>query len=181
MMSLIGHLLLNDIAKYTAAAPAQILERLHAGIVSTLKQADGGPQTSDGMDIALCRIDRETGVVEFAGAHRPVYHISQGALHVYAGDKCPIGGTHYSGKNQFTNHVLPIQEGDTIYLFSDGLTDQFGGPGYKKMGCKRVQEILLSNVDLPMREQHNRMRAAFDAWKGPHKQVDDLLMIGIRF
>ena len=181
MMSLIGHLLLNDLAKHQSIDPAELLTHLHWGVVKTLKQTEEGKQTADGMDIALCRIDETNHEVQFAGAHRPLYHISNGYLEVYNGDKFPIGGNQYKGKNNFTNHCIKVKEGDSVYFFSDGLSDQFGGPAGQKFGSKRIREILIENAHLNMAEQHAKMRKAFDDWKGNNKQIDDLLLIGIKF
>jgi len=181
MMSLIGHLLLNDLAKQEAIDSSNLLTDLHWGIVKTLKQADEGKQTADGMDIALCRIHKSTNEIQFSGAHRPLLHVSDGQLTVYQGDKFPIGGNQYKGKNSFTNHTIKIKENDTVYFFSDGLTDQFGGSEGQKFGAKRVRETLLENAHLGMEEQHDKIRTAFNAWKGDGKQIDDLLLIGIKF
>lgn len=181
MMSLIGHLLLNDIAKHDSIEPADLLTHLHWDVVKTLKQAEEGKQTADGMDIAMCRIDHQKGHVQFSGAHRPLYHFSDGILQVYGGDRFPIGGNQYKGKNTFTNHSIKVKSGDCIYFFSDGLTDQFGGPDGQKFGTKRVREILIENARLEMKVQHEKLRSAFDEWKGAHRQIDDLLVIGIKF
>ncbi len=181
MMSLIGHLLLNDLARHGSLSPAQLLDHLHAGVVRTLKQEVAGKQTSDGMDVALCRIDRVTREVQYAGAHRPLYHVSEGQLSLYAGDKFPIGGNQYKDRGSFTNYVLTPKQGDCVYFFSDGLTDQFGGPDGMKFGPRRTREILLANAHLDMNDQQMRMRQAFDEWKGEGKQIDDLLLIGIKF
>lgn len=181
MMSLIGHLLLNDITKHEAIDPATILSHLHQGVVKTLKQDAEGKQTADGMDVALCRINVAESEIVFAGAHRPLYHISNGDLKIYPGDKFPIGGNQYKGKNTYSNYKLRLGHGDSVYFFSDGLTDQFGGPNGLKIGPRRIREILIENAQLGMNEQHEKMKSSFDEWKGQNKQIDDLLLIGIKF
>lgn len=179
MMSLIGYLLLNNLANHGITDPAKILTHLHWDIVKTLKQLDGS-QSIDGMDVALCRIDQQKKELKFSGAHRPLYLIRQGELMAYQGDRFPIGGIHYKGRNTFTDCSIQIEEGDMIYLFSDGLTDQFGGPQERKLGTKRFQQLLLQNAHLPMDEQHTMIRHSFEYWKAEHKQTDDLLLIGIQ-
>lgn len=181
MMSVIGHLLLNDLVKSHEIDPATLLSHLHWSVVKTLKQAEHFEQTADGMDIALCRINRSNNEILFSGAHRPLYHLSNGHVHVFNGDKFPIGGNHYKGKNRFTNHVIKAGAGDAIYFFSDGLPDQFGGSDGQKFGAKRIREMLVLNSELSMTEQRLKLRQAFDEWRGKHKQLDDLLMIGIKF
>jgi serine phosphatase RsbU (regulator of sigma subunit) len=181
MMSVIGHLLLNDLVKRHEIDPATLLSHLHWSVVKTLKQAEEFEQTADGMDIALCRVDKSNNEIMFSGAHRPLYHLSNGIVHVFNGDKFPIGGNHYKGKNKFTNHVIKACEGDAIYFFSDGLPDQFGGLDGQKFGAKRIRELIVQNSELSMTEQHLKLRQAFDDWRGKNKQLDDLLMIGIKF
>jgi serine phosphatase RsbU (regulator of sigma subunit) len=181
MMSLIGHLLLNDLAKHQAIDPASLLTHLHWSVVRTLKQSGEGPQTADGMDVAMCRINPGAREIQFSGAHRPLFHVNKGSLTVYAGDKYPIGGNHYKGRNSFTNHTIRVAEGDSVYFFSDGLTDQFGGPEGQKFGTKRIKELLTASAHLTMEEQQERIRSAFESWKGDHRQIDDLLLVGIKF
>ncbi|MCC7514332.1 MAG: SpoIIE family protein phosphatase, partial [Bacteroidia bacterium] len=82
--------------------------------------------------------------------------------------------------NQFTNHQIKIQQKDTIYLFSDGYADQFGGEQGKKLMTKKLKEILVSIQHLGMSEQKVYLQNYFNAWKGNHEQVDDVLIIGIR-
>jgi len=180
MMSLIGHLLLNDLVKQDSPDPASLLTRLHWGVVKTLKQDGEVKHMADGMDIALCRITPDNRL-EFSGAHRPLYHVSNGTLQVYNGDRYPIGGNQYKGKNSFSNHSIPVKPDDCIYFFSDGLTDQFGGPAGQKIGSKRIQDILLQNSHLDMQTQYERLRSACEEWRGENKKIDDVLAIGIRF
>lgn len=181
MMSLIGHLLLNDIARHGSLSPSELLDHLHSGIVRTLKQDVEGKQTADGMDIALCRIDRNTNEIQYAGAHRQLYHVKKGELFLYAGDKYPIGGNQYKSRVAFTNYVIQPEKDDCIYFFSDGLTDQFGGPDGMKFGPRRTRETLLANAALDMEKQKELIHQAFSEWKGANKQIDDLLLIGIKF
>lgn len=181
MMSLIGHLLLNDIARHGSLSPGELLDHLHNGVVRTLKQDVAGKQTSDGMDVALCRIDRNTNVVQYSGAHRPLYYVTNNELVLFAGDKYPIGGNQYKSRGEFTTYIIQPKAGECIYFFSDGLTDQFGGADGMKFGPRRTREILLNNAGLDMQEQKKKIKEAFDEWKGPNKQIDDLLLIGIKF
>lgn len=181
MMSLIGHLLLNDIAKNSAIGAADLITQLHLSVVKTLKQSEPGRQTSDGMDVAMCRIDKNKKEIRYAGAHRPLYHLSAQGLQVYNGDKFPVGGHQYKGKNHFTEHVIKVEEGDSVYFFSDGLTDQFGGTEGQKFGAKRVRELISGSAHLGLQDIYTVIRNAFDEWKGNNKQIDDLLVIGIKF
>jgi len=181
MMSLIGNLLLKDIVSKTEVDPATLLTDLHWGVVKTLKQDAEGNKAADGMDVAMCRIDLESNEVQYSGAHRPLYHIRNGELEQFKGDKYPIGGNQYDGKNSFSNHIINIEKGDQIYFFSDGFTDQFGGPDQLKLGPKRTRELLLDNAHLSMNDQQLKVKDKFESWQGKTKQIDDVLLIGIKF
>ena len=181
MMSLIGNLLLKDIVTKKDVDPATLLYDLHWGVVKTLKQDESGNKTADGMDVAMCRIDLESNEVQYSGAHRPLYHVRNGELEQYKGDKYPIGGNQYDGKNSFNNHVLSFEEEDTIYFFSDGFTDQFGGPDQLKLGPKRTRELLVGNSHLSMTDQHAKVKETFESWQGDTRQIDDVLLIGLKF
>ncbi len=181
MMSLIGNLLLKDIVSKKDVDPATLLYDLHWGVVKTLKQDAEGNKAADGMDVAMCRIDLNSNEVQYAGAHRPLYHIRNGELEQFKGDKYPIGGNQYEGKNTFNNHIINFNEGDQIYFFSDGFTDQFGGPNQLKLGPKRTRELLTTIAHLSMDEQQVKVKETFETWQGTNRQIDDVLLIGIKF
>jgi serine phosphatase RsbU (regulator of sigma subunit) len=96
-------------------------------------------------------------------------------------DKFAIGGFRLQRDATFTNHEMRLQPGDTIYLFTDGFADQFGGENGRKLLSKRFKEILTSIQNLTMREQEKYLIEIFNSWKGNLTQVDDVLVIGIRF
>jgi len=181
MMSLIGNLLLKDIVSKKDVDPATLLHDLHWSVVKTLKQDEEGNKNADGMDVAMCRIDLNSNEVQYAGAHRPLYHIRNGELEQFKGDKYPIGGNQYDGKNTFNNHIINFDEGDQIYFFSDGFTDQFGGPNQLKLGPKRTRELLTTISHLSMGEQQVKAKETFETWQGDNRQIDDVLLIGIKF
>ena len=80
----------------------------------------------------------------------------------------------------YATQIVPLQEGDCIYMFTDGYADQFGGPKGKKFKYKQLEETLVSNVHLPMTEQKERLHTTFENWKGSLEQIDDVLIMGIR-
>ncbi len=88
---------------------------------------------------------------------------------------------HYHGKEPFTNHEIKMIKGDVIYLFSDGFPDQFGGPDGKKYMNKRMKELLLKIHQEPMSKQRGRLLTELDDWKGELEQVDDVIVMGVRF
>lgn len=182
MMSLIGYLLLNGILEaHSAPTPSDILNELHKDVVKTLRQDDPENKAADGMDVAICRIDQKKKQVLYSGAHRPLYILKEGEVDQKKGDKFPIGGMQYKGENQFTDSEINFDGGETIYFFSDGLPDQFGGPEKLKFGPKRIRDIILKNGSKPMDKQEAAFSKAFDEWKGEAKQIDDVLLLGVRF
>lgn len=182
-MSMIGHNLLNQIIiEKGITEPASILNELHRGVQSALKQGSNTViDTSDGMDVSLCTIDLQKRELQFAGAYRPLFIFNLNDFEKIDGNKFPIGGSQLDHERTFTNHTRFLQKGDTIYMFSDGYADQFGGDNGKKFMVKRFNQLLLSIQDLPMEEQGRVLNQTIEAWRGAYQQVDDILVMGIRF
>lgn len=178
-LSMIGISLLNQLINHEGyTEPAQILNHLNTGIVNALKQKSD--EVSDGMDIAICSFNLEQNMLHFAGANRPLYLIRNRKFEEIKPDKLAIGGFRLNTDAVFNNHQIQLSKGDSIYIFTDGFADQFGGLRGKKMLSKRLKEVLLSIADLPMQEQELKLDQFFESWKGKHEQVDDVLLIGIR-
>lgn len=182
LLSLIGYFLLNDIVRSRKVTdPGKILDLLDEGVTQTLRQDQDESATKDGMDIALCRINPATGEVDYAGAHRPLYYVKNGVLEEVKGNKFPIGGGIFKNQTNFTNTKLKFAKGDSIYFSSDGFPDQFGGPEGRKLGPRKVREMIEKVHQLPMREAAQYFDEAWEEWRGQQKQTDDVLLIGIRF
>ena len=182
LISLIGYFLLNNIVKVEGvSSPSEILDLLDAEVTRTLKQNESNSSTQDGMDIALCKINKESKQLEYAGAHRPLYFTSNNELYEIKGNKFPIGGAQYKNRVKFTNTTINYTEGDYFFLFSDGFPDQFGGPKNKKFSPRRIREIIKNNANLGLSQVQRVMDEEFDKWKANNKQTDDVLMIGIKF
>ncbi|MEM9022847.1 MAG: SpoIIE family protein phosphatase, partial [Bacteroidota bacterium] len=183
MMSLIGYFLLNEIAGHQEVlSPAEMLNRLHQSVRDTLKQDSGRAEARDGMDIALCRIDNDGKTIQFAGAHRPLYQVRHGRLTQYKGDRKAIGGATLRKiqEKPFTNHVIETQPGDAFYLFSDGLPDQLGGPSSMKFSPARVRDLVSVNGTHTMEDIQVNIESAYNDCLGDGKQLDDVLMIGLK-
>lgn len=180
MMAAIGHALLNEvIPQNTHLDPAEMLAMLNARMVATLHQKGGKRGAGDGMDIALCRVDKARREILFAGAHRPLYWCHEGRITVINGDRRPIGGTHHDPERRYTVHRIAYSPGDRIYLFSDGYVDQFGGPRQERFQSTRLQELLHANQHLTLQQQHDLLVQSFNDWKGGAEQVDDVCLIGL--
>jgi serine phosphatase RsbU (regulator of sigma subunit) len=183
MMAMIGSLLLNSLVELLEeATPAEILDTLHVSVLNTLRQNSSSSNSNDGMDIALIKINYETKTLEFAGAHRPLYMMSNNEFVEYKGDKFPIGGTQFDRKRTlFNNVVVPFNDGDSVYLFSDGFSDQIGGPENKSFLSKRVTDLIKQVAHLPISEIGTCIENTHKTWMGDNKQVDDILMVGLKF
>lgn len=180
LISLIGYFLLNDIVRSRGVTdPGEILDQLDEGVTRTLRQDSSDSQSKDGMDISLCLIRKNE--VQYAGAHRPLYHMHQGEMTEIKGNKFPIGGGIFKNQTNFTNHKIKVAKGDSIYFCSDGFPDQFGGPDNRKYGPKRLRALIQDNHHKPMGEVHQSIMQSWNDWRGQEKQTDDVLMIGIKF
>ncbi len=178
-MSMIGSSVLNQIINERGITkPSEILNNLNTGISEALKQREN--DVTDGMDIALCTLDLENRQLQFAGANRPLWIFRNGEFIEIKPDKLAIGGFRILSDSKFTNHELQLQNGDSIYFFTDGFADQFGGPLGKKLLSKQFREILSSMQNIPMQEQEAKLTDIFTKWKGNVTQVDDVLVIGIK-
>jgi PAS domain S-box-containing protein len=182
LISLIGYFLLNDIVRSRKITdPGQILDALDAGVTQTLRQDEEDSKTKDGMDISLCKINLKKRTLEYAGAHRPLYYLSNGELQEVKGDRFPIGGGKFKNQTNFTSTALSLKPGDAVYFCSDGFPDQFGGPENRKFGPKRLRDMIMDQKLGSMPVQMSVFDEEWEKWKGDQKQTDDMLLIGIRF
>ena len=181
LMSMIGNTLLNQIViEKNISAADQILNLLHVGVRHALKQ-DAGGDTRDGMDLSLIVIDESKSQLMYAGANRNLWIVRKGELLETKADKFPIAGSQQEEERKFTSHIVSIEKGDVIYLTTDGYADQFGGPKGKKYMVRQLTRLLIEIASKPMNDQRFRLEQEFFEWKDNHEQVDDVLVIGIRF
>ena len=177
LLTIICHQALNRcFDEFALTEPVAILNKCRQIILAMLK--NGGSTISDGMDIGICCI--ENGKLLFSGANRPVWIIRNGTLLEYNGDRFPIG-RYTSIIEDFSQTAVALEPNDLIYLFSDGITDQFGGVEDKKFSKKRLRLLLPQICDKPMIQQHAHLSRAVDNWMGTNEQLDDMCMLGIRF
>ncbi|MBI1289561.1 MAG: SpoIIE family protein phosphatase [Flavobacteriales bacterium] len=179
-MSLVGHFLLHRIVKEKGFTDTdQILNELHKEIVVALNQ-ESDLEVHDGMDMAICRVDIEKQEIQFSGAGNPLYHLSDGEFAEHKGDFWSIGGTQYRKREPYTSETFNYKKGDLIAMFSDGITDQYSDDGTKKFGFKRIQKHLTQHHDQGMEHIAHTFQKEMDAWMGTHRQMDDMLFMGIR-
>ena len=128
------------------------------------------------MDIAICSLEGHQ--LQYAGALIPVWIIRDGEIKEIKGDRQPIG--RYGQNKPYTTHTYDLQGGDTIYIFSDGFIDQFGGEEGKKFKIQPFRNLLLNIQEHNMYDQKTILYKTFEDWKGTLEQIDDVCVIGIR-
>jgi sigma-B regulation protein RsbU (phosphoserine phosphatase) len=181
-MSIVGNNQLNfAINVKNVIRPDDILNALNEGVTRSLRQTRLSSSVKDGMDISLISIDYKNARLNYAGGYNPLFIIRDNDLIVIKADKFPIGGYMGEKLRNFTNHEMDLQKGDVIYLFSDGYADQFGGIDDSKFLIRRFREIILKIHNEPMNEQKEILNQIHDDWRGNSVQIDDILVIGIRF
>ena len=181
-MSMLGIAFLNEIVNKSNGLQANnILDQLRENIMDSLHQEYGSRGSKDGMDMALCIIDKETLKMEYAGAYNPVFIIRNNEIIELKADKMPIGIHAVKMEKNFTQQQYKLENQDTLYMFSDGYVDQFGGEKGLKFKQKPFKELLLKIADKPMDEQRSEIENTMKAWQGEETQLDDMMVMGIRF
>ncbi|MBT3206863.1 MAG: SpoIIE family protein phosphatase [Bacteroidetes bacterium] len=201
-MSMLGIAFLNEIVnKANMTKASEILNHLRDNVINSLNQSGRIEETKDGMDIALCIIDKESNMIEFAGANNPMYIYRNSVktfspseqnegnfeivqdkeyqLRIQKPDRMPIG-VHAFSEISFTNNVIPTEPGDTIYIFSDGYVDQFGGDHDKKFKSRPFKQLLFQIQEHDMAAQHEILLKNHEDWMGDKEQIDDILIIGVK-
>jgi len=189
-MSLLGISNLNEIVSHLFTQMGEnieagiILDKLRDSIKNDLQQTGKEGESKDGMDMAVCIIDKKEMKLQFAGAQNPILIVHDTTITKYKSDRMPVG-IHYGEEKPFTNTVINIEEGDKIYMLSDGYIDQFGGKNGRKFMMKRFHNLISEIYNKPMNEQKAILNKIIKDWqKEPDKngrtynQIDDILVIG---
>jgi serine phosphatase RsbU (regulator of sigma subunit) len=181
-MTVIGSNLLNQIViEKKVFSPARILTEIDMLLNTTLKQDyEEAKGVQDGMDIALIKVNTTKKECVITSAKRPVVLIRDNQIVETKGSKFSVGGMR-SGIKEFAEHTASYKSGDQLYMFTDGFCDQFGGDKGKKFSSKRLKEFLLEKNKLTMGEQKQNLENAIIEWQGRLEQVDDILIIGVKF
>ncbi len=182
MMTVIGSNLLNQIViDNKITEPSKILLVLDNFINQTLKQQKEHEHfVQDGMDLALLKVDKKNREFIFSSAKRPAIFVRNKQMQEFKGSKHTLGGM-ITGCKVFNETKMTYQEDDIIYFYTDGYTDQFGGPKGKKFSSKQLKETLMGIHKLQMAEQKNRLNTTLAGWMADQEQVDDVLVMGIKF
>ncbi len=179
-MSMIGYGILNEIVNLKhITQPAEILKKMNESLNTALKKSREN-QSYDGMDIAICTIDKENSQLEFAGANRHLYYYTENRIEQIKGNKFGIGGSHINSHKAFINHKILYNKEDRIYFFTDGFADQFGGEKEKRMMTKNLVKFIGHTASTCLTEQCNKLNSCLDKWQGSIEQTDDILLLGLQ-
>jgi CheY-like chemotaxis protein len=177
-MSMLGMAFLNEIiGKDLLTTPAFILNKLRTKVIESLNQGKSNI-LRDGIDMAILCIDLNTLEAEFAGANSPMYLVRNNELKKIKCNRMPVAIS--DRMDSFEDIKIQLVKGDKIYMFSDGYTDQFGGPKHKKFKHKAFRQLILENCNKNMAEQKTVYHEAIKAWRGTNEQVDDILVLGVK-
>ena len=178
-MSMLGITLLNELfVEGRSNLPGEVLGELRTKVKAMLFQEGNIRDQKDGMDMAIAIINQEKKELQFAGAYNPLYLIRGSELIELKGDKQPIG-IHWE-ETEFRNQVVELKENDSVYVFSDGYVDQFGGEHRKKFKTQKFKELLISVQSEPMEKQKHLIEETFELWRGNMEQIDDVCIVGVR-
>jgi serine phosphatase RsbU (regulator of sigma subunit) len=179
-MSTLGISTLNEIITNKTDLQAHtVLHLLREKIKTSLHQTGKEGEAADGMDVAFCVLHKNRKTLEYAGAYNPLFIFQGGEFKEYKGDRMPIG-IYYGERGSFTNYEINVKKGDILYIFSDGFSDQFGGPEGTKYKKSNLKKLLAENYNKPMDEQQRIIENEFEKWKGKIDQIDDVTIVGIR-
>ncbi len=185
-MSLIGYVALRDIYRMNEAqdkwqTPDQILESLDREIKDLLETHSVDKNTNNGMDMILCEYNTETKELLVASAKRPIVIYNEGELKIVKGEKRSIGEQDFGLIIPYQLHKFDIKPNDVIYMFSDGFTDQFGGPNTKKFGIRKTIKTIDELKTINPKQQQKYIIETFEDWKQNHSQTDDIIFMGVYF
>jgi len=180
LLSMIGYGLLEQaIMLLDDPDTSQILEYL----CKKFPEALSGNQDfidTDGMDMGICALDKKTGKLSYSGAKNPLFLVRNKEVIKYTGDKFSIGQNAEHKTDCFTKTIIDLEEGDMLYMTTDGIIDQFGGPNNKKFMSKNFRNLISDIASLPIDQQYLRLENTLKTWKGDLPQIDDITIMGIR-
>ncbi len=180
MMSVLGNSLLREIIiKRGATRPEDILAQLDNELYNSLHSSGNGQEYREGMDLAFIVFDQQTKLVRYSGAMRPLVKINGEHIEEIRATRFPIG-SFVDVEKSFSSTEFILKEGESLYMFSDGFADQFGGERGKKLNKKRFYELLQTASEMTGEEQEAYFEYALRNWKQDEEQTDDVLIVGVR-
>jgi len=183
LMTMAGAAFLNEIVNATHQLRTdQILNDLRRKVIQLLNQKGNIGEAANGMDISLCIYNKENQTIQFSGANNPLYLVRKNEpLEIFKGDRMPIG-FFFEHEQPFTEKEIKVSKGDSIFMFTDGYPDQFGGSFEKKFRYNQFRDLLEKAASCPtMEEQLELIQKTMNEWIEGYEQLDDMLILGIRF
>jgi len=154
--------------------PGHILTKTRELVLETFIKSE--QQVYEGMDISLGALKGMS--LNWSGANNPLWLIRNGEIKTLIPDRQPVGKS--DNQEPFNSHQVDLQQGDMLYVFTDGFADQFGGPQHKKFKSANFKKLLLELHQMDVLIQKEKLESAFEHWRGKHEQLDDVCVIGIR-
>ncbi len=197
-MSVLGISSLNEIINESSGClnSNDILDRLRNRIIDSLEHKKEDLISEAGMDLSIIIYDKRNNEVQFSGAKNPLFILrnkSEGDINIanvkktelgefilyhVKPDAMPIG--KYPMMKSFSKEIIKLKKNDTLYMFSDGFADQFGGKLGKRLMIRRFRELLLRIQEKNMQEQKIILEAYLNKWKNTYEQTDDIIVMGIK-
>lgn len=183
MVSVICNNALNrSVREFGLKEPGKILDKTRDFVQQEFSKSE--EDVHDGMDIALIKLSaknskhKEFSELQYAGANNPLWVVRNHKIIELPADRQPVG--KYDNSTPYTTLNFNLEKGDTIYIFSDGYQDQFGGEKGKKFKSTNFKKLLVEINDLPMNEQMKTLQNRYTEWRGDIEQIDDVCVIGVR-
>jgi serine phosphatase RsbU (regulator of sigma subunit) len=177
-MSYFSNQLLDEIHQKEIYEPALVLDSFNEKITEVLNRTKVS-SLRDGLNVFFCSIDIQEKVIRFAGSINPLFVYSGNLVNIYRTDKFSIG-SQFDKECRFSQQEISVNEGDILYIFSDGFADQIGGPKRKKYTFSKIKDLLVSIANRPLKEQKNMLTKTFYEWKETLPQIDDITVIGLK-
>ncbi|MBN2892977.1 MAG: SpoIIE family protein phosphatase [Bacteroidales bacterium] len=185
-MSMLGIAFFNEIvakkldfADKKDISSGQILDELRQKVITSLKQESEDLNSKDGMDLAICIIDKDFKEIQFSGANNGLLHVAKDQMDEYKGDRMPIG-TYFGNVKEFSTTTIKYNQGDMFYMSSDGFIDQFGEEKNSKYLKRNFYNFISSIKDKNFSEHKILLKEEFENWKGNSVQLDDVLVVGFK-
>lgn len=179
MVSVICNNGLNrSVREFNLTDPGEILDKTRQIVIQEFEKSD--EEVKDGMDISLCVYNTKSNQLKWSGANNPIWIIRSETLSIeeIKANKQPIG--KFAEPKPFTTHQISLNKGDSIYIFTDGYQDQFGGDKGKKFKASKMKELLLTIQAESMEKQKEILDSTIESWKGEIEQVDDICILGLK-
>lgn len=180
LISMLGITFLNDIIdRNLLVNSSEILEKLREKIKKAFKSYGNNIENKNGMDIAICIVDKKTNIMQYSGANNPLWIYRDDELLEYKPTRNPIG--FYHAEKKFQTQHIQLKKNDYIFLFSDGFYDQIGEEHNRKYSKKKFRKLLLEIKSFEKGVKENKLNKELINWKGKNEQIDDITIMGIKW